>query len=501
MIERNAILLLVVLASCAGYRPARFTDAPVVLDADDEREVPMPVRRPSSAAIFMAEAFTVVAGARSLEVSRPPLASDVNRLDEVVRSSWFHDQPGLDPLEGYDRDGPPQPPLLVIEEQPPIDVEPSTLIEDSRGLRYQLVFDLSFVDETRTAAMAITSRLFYALGYHAAETHVIETPAGKRAAAVRFPPGHDLGPTPLLWTRPDDPNDVLTHVDRRSLRATRVVAAWLGLTQFSEGMFRDVFIGSERRGFVRHMVVGFESSLGTAELVATRRDAFDPDIDSTPSGLLLVTLGMYPKPDELPPTSTGTKGIGLYTPDVIFEQFGVAPPFAAHQRMRPDDAYWIVKHMNALDNHTLERAVEAGRLSEARSRRYLLGALAARRRSLAQQIFALVTPCDVTAVRSLSGGSVRLELMDHEARVLDLHDAQHYSLVVTDLDGETLAEPRDLRARPEQLSVSLDGRLFVGRDVVVARLFKQSSGVERERSLDVHIVRDERGARLLGVEH
>jgi hypothetical protein len=439
-------------------------------------------------------------GHQGMDVARPPLARDVNRLDEVVRSSWFHGPPGSDPLEGYDRDGPPKPPFALIEERLPIAIEPSWLVEDSRGLRYQLVFDLPLVDETRTAAMAITSRLFYALGYHAAETHVIDMPEGKRAAAVRFGPHHDLGPTPMLWTRSDDPNDVLTHADRRSLRATRVVAAWLGLTRFSEGMFRDAFIGSTSRGFVRHMVLGFEGSLGTDALLATRRDAFDEDRDNTPSGLLLVTLGFYPKPHGLPPTSTGSKGVGLYTPDVILEHFDVVPPFAPHQRMRPDDAYWIAKHMNALDESTLARAVKAGRLSSVRSRRYLLSALEARRRALAEQIFALVTPCDVTAVRALADGSTRIDLIDHETRVLDIREAQHYRLTITDRHGATLTPPPSVVVRRERLSVTLDPRFFQGRRVVVVRLFKVS-GVTRARSLDVHIRRDEAGNRLLGIEH
>jgi hypothetical protein len=488
---------ILALASC-GYRPAAFVDAPLVVDAGDEQPVELPQQRHGLDAIYWAEAYAERGVTDNLEVSRHPMAVDVNRLDEVVRSSWFRGAVGLDPLHDYALDGPPEPPWLPTEDAP-LEVEPALGIVDARGLGYQLVLDIPGEPETRTAAMAIASRLFYALGYRAVEAHVVTTPSGQRATAVRWPPGRDLGPTPLLWTRDDDPNDVLRHEDRRTLRATWMLAAWLDMPRFPEHLFRDAYVGAPGRGFVRHYLVGFEGALGTDRLLDSLEDARDPDGDDTGSGWLLLTLGFYPKSDRLPPTDSGLLGVGLFEPHVLLDEAAVSPPFAPHDRMRPDDAYWIAKRMAAQSDATLTKALRAGELSDPRAARYILSALKLRRRALVEQAFAAVTPCDVLSLSPQAGGL--LTLVDHEARLEGGRGVGRYRVEVTDVEGDSLAPPRLLLAPGARFGISVPTELFADRAVVVLRIFKVGPDGARERSLDVHLKRRGQHIHLFGVEH
>ena len=465
-IER--VLLASLLIGC-GYRPAAFTDAPPVLDARDEAPIAMPEERSGLKALYWTEAYIERGVIDTLEVREPPLARDVNRLDEVVRSSWFRGN-----ADDYAPDGPPKPPFSARKDGR-IDIEPSLTIRDARGLAYQLVFDAPGQPETRTAAMAIASRLVHALGYRTAETHVIVTPSGQRAAAMRWPVGRDLGPTPMLWTRPDDPNDVLRHEDRRTLRVTRVIAAWLGIRRFPEQMFRDVYVGASGRGFVRHYIVGFEGALGTDLLLDSMADAFDPTRDDTPGRLLLPTLGFYPMSEDIPPTSTGITGVGLYPASVDLDEEVIKPPFAPHDRMRADDGYWIAKRLARLDERTLDEAIEAGRLTEWRARRYVRSAIELRRREVVRALYQRVTPVDVVEVRR-----GMLKLIDREG------GKQRYRVEVTDPSGERMGLPRILTARSARFGIP------VAVDPIVVRIFKG----DRTRSLDVHLKRG-----LLGVEH
>ena len=122
-------------------------------------------------------------------------------------------------------------PLKRVAATPATSHPDAIRMKDARGLDYELLTDLPKRPGMRTAAAAIASRLFHVLGYRAAEVWLITTAQHKRVAATRWPVGTDLGPTPIRSTRDDDPNDVLPHVERRSLRALKLFTAWLGMTR------------------------------------------------------------------------------------------------------------------------------------------------------------------------------------------------------------------------------------------------------------------------------
>ena len=70
-------------------------------------------------------------------------------------------------------------------------------------------------------------------------------------------------PRALRRTRPDDPNDLVPHEDRRELRAYGVFAAWLNHVDAKAINSLDMLVTENGRSFVRHYLVDFGSALGS----------------------------------------------------------------------------------------------------------------------------------------------------------------------------------------------------------------------------------------------
>ena len=62
----------------------------------------------------------------------------------------------------------------------------------------------------------------------------------------------------------DDPNDRIRHEDRRSLRASWMLAAWLAVYDASAINTLDSYVEEDGRHFVRHYLIDFGAGLGSA---------------------------------------------------------------------------------------------------------------------------------------------------------------------------------------------------------------------------------------------
>ena len=74
-----------------------------------------------------------------------------------------------------------------------------------------------------------------------------------------------VGGYPQEGVRPDDPNDVIPHEDRRDLRGARVFFAWLNNVDIKEDNSVDTWVEDPRtpgKGHVRHHLIDFGNSLG-----------------------------------------------------------------------------------------------------------------------------------------------------------------------------------------------------------------------------------------------
>ena len=200
-------------------------------------------------------------------------AQNVNTLDEVPDSSWFTNRYGARPLSiselatASNVDGPPDPDetwtIIAGKSQ---GITPGFTIVDGQGDRYVIKFDPVGIPELSTAAEAIGTKIFWALGYHVPQNYVVgfdpdnfaiqegtmvedtwgdsvpltefrvrrmirrvpKDDAGRmRVIASKYIEGTPIGPFRYHGTRSDDPNDVIPHEHRRELRGLRLFAAAL----------------------------------------------------------------------------------------------------------------------------------------------------------------------------------------------------------------------------------------------------------------------------------
>ena len=235
-------------------------------------------------------------------------AQDINTIGEVPDSSWFTNRAGSRPLteaevgRGPDTtDGPAPGPWTVISGKSE-GIRPGFTIRDSAGIDWFLKFDPPGYPEQATAAEVVSTKLFWALGYHVAETHVAPlsranlrlapdahiTVNGKRRAltagdisrvlvqaarsadgtyqalASRRLEGKPVGEFLYYGTRSDDPNDVVPHEHRRELRGMVLAAAWIDRVDAKAGNTLDTLVSEGGRTVVRHHVLDFGSTLGSA---------------------------------------------------------------------------------------------------------------------------------------------------------------------------------------------------------------------------------------------
>ena len=202
-------------------------------------------------------------------------AKNINTVDEVPDSSWFTNRIGTRPItteeitRGPIIGAPPDPSKWVLIREKTAGAHPGFTATDAQGETWFLEFDPPWAPGAATGAVAIATKIFWALGYNQVESFLttfdpkkvtidpkatVRRPNGKRTPftrddinvilenvarnpdgtyrviAGRLLPGKILGGFQYTGTRPDDPNDIVPHEHRRELRALRVFGAWTNLT-------------------------------------------------------------------------------------------------------------------------------------------------------------------------------------------------------------------------------------------------------------------------------
>ncbi len=100
--------------------------------------------------------------------------------------------------------------------------------------------------------------------------------SSRSRAASKSLPGKPLGPFRYFGTRLDDPNDIVPHEHRRELRAVRVFAAWLNHMDSRGINTLDTLVDADDRWLVRHHLLDFGSTLGSAP-----EPGFQPGLTAT----------------------------------------------------------------------------------------------------------------------------------------------------------------------------------------------------------------------------
>lgn len=442
---RSGLLLALVAVAfgCGSSSPVgsiRFAAAPPVWKVNDRTPTStVPEGRDFLRALYKFDGSIARRATRAMELRPVKPVLDVNSLDEVPDSTWFVNRIGV-------RD-------LTIEElkrgpnvsESPFDHRPWTVtgmkiggkslgftFEDKLGRKFLLKFDEKALPELETGAHIIVHRLLWAIGYNVPEDHlgyvrradlVLGDKARKdgldekkldsalklvyqredgtiRVLASLFVPGKPLGAYAREGTRDGDPNDVIPHELRRSLRGQYPIFAWLDHTDMKEDNTLDTF----ENGYVTHYLIDFGKALGVmGRAGADASNGYRYWYDVGDAMLDLFGLGFRTHPWEgkkQPPLT----GVGLYDAK-HFDPGAWRPnlpywPLADKDRF---DAFWGTKLLMRFKPHELAAIVEEAKLSDPRAAKYLVDTLLYRQRMTGRYWFDRVAPLDSFTIESPAG--------------------------------------------------------------------------------------------------
>src|SRR5262249_53638313 len=430
-----AIVAAVGAAAAAGLAgdatpPKFFPDDPITREpnpADASRVQPFPIHLSWD---ILSSLFTKQGG----RVIRP--AQDVNTIGEVPDSTWFTNRAGSQRLSAADvRRGPDTTEgpsgLLTIVSGKSEGIRPGFTIEDSNRVRWFLKFDARGYPEQATGAEVVATKLFWGAGYNVAETHtailrretlVLSEDAtitlngkkrrltnedvqgilnqsdrsrdgGYRALSSKQLEGKPVGEFLYYGTRSDDPNDVIPHEDRRELRGMVVFAAWIDRVDAKAGNTLDTLVQENGKMLIRHHVLDFGSTLGSAGISPNEYwEGYEYLYSGSSLRRKLLGLG-FPVEDWRKISYPSIRGVARLE-GVHFnpETWKSRVPNAAYIRADAEDIFWAARKLMAIDENMIAAAVKSGDYSDPSAERYLVDTLIKRRDAILKAYLPKVNP-------------------------------------------------------------------------------------------------------------
>jgi hypothetical protein len=460
-------------------------------------------------------------------------AANVNTVGEVPDSSWYTNRVSRGRLSieeltrGPDRGtGPASGPWTVVRGKSQ-GVTPGFVIRDARGDEYFLKFDPPSNPEMATSAEIISTKFFHALGYNVPENYLVTVrpedlaidPAatvsdafGKkqplrrnyleallarvahaadgsiRATASKRLPGESLGPFKFYGTRWDDPNDVFPHEHRRELRGYRVFCAWLNHDDSRSINTLDLFVREGEQGYVKHFLIDFGATLGSASVFAQpRRRGNEYAWEPGPTMASIASMGLWLRPWAAVPypdfPSVGRFEAEFFRP----ERWKPEYPNRAFSNLDVEDAFWAARQVVRFSDADIRAIVKTGRLSDPAAEDYLVRCLITRRDKIADYWLRQVSSLDDFRVEGES-----LAFTDLLAR----GDEQSYSVKFARFDNGTAA------STPLSEAAAQDGCVLLPQALVAAPEGSYFSATFQAgaRAATVYIKRSGGGLRIVGIE-
>lgn len=456
-----AILLALGSLACSSATPRFPLRPPLWSDPDTTPFAPKPSKYDSPLVWDAADKQIFRPIGQALAVDVGGEAINVNALDEVPDSSWFQNRLGRVPLARDDfRDGPckgteplvPEPPWRVIDAKPD-GANPGFMIE-TRGQRYLVKLETAQL-ERASSGDAIGARIYWAVGFHTPCNEIVYMrpsileldpaatvkEAGReialerrhldavfraakpsedgsyRASASRLFDGEPLGPWTFDGVRGDDPNDVVPHEDRRELRGSRVLAAWLNHHDAREQNTMALWIPGERaggdgEGFVRHAFLDWGDTLGGLWDwdALSRRTGSAYYLDPGYVALDFLTLGIPRRPWDRARYGPAGEVLGYFDVD-LFDPDGwrAGYPNPAFSRMTEHDGAWMARKVARIDDPAIDAMVDAAKVRSPIVDRELRRILKGRREKLLRRYLARLSPLTAPEVRTTPWPRVCLE--------------------------------------------------------------------------------------------
>ena len=382
---------------------------------------------------------------------RPPgttRAGNLNTIDEVPDSGWFTNRIGSRPmtidelLRGPNEGPPPAPGQWTVIREKSSGFAPGFTARDAQGETWFVSFDPPTNLEGATGAIAVATKLFWALGYNQVENFIsvvnpeqlgidpkatARRPSGRRTpittsdvqmvleragrnadgsyrvAAARQLSGRVLGGFEYQGTRPDDPNDLVPHEHRRELRALGVFGAWMNLTDMKSGNTLDTVVTEGERTIVRHYLQDVGSTFGIgANGPHDWDEGWEYLVETRPTRRRVFTFGFGLSPWQTVDYQEHP-AIGRFEGDQ-FDPLTWRPrvPTAAFVNMRDDDGFWAARRVMAFTDEMIRAVVKAGQFTDPKAEALLADVLIKRRDKIGRAYLTRINPIVDPALDSAS---------------------------------------------------------------------------------------------------
>ncbi len=410
------VLAALLVPGLRGAAPTYFPDDPIAVDPETRSATAIAPREISDPFDFVENTFLKPADTTNQR------AVNVNTIDEVPDSSWFTNRPALtvdDYVRGPNTSGGPAPGAWTIVSGKSDGITPGFTVRDTAGTTWFVKFDPPSNPEMATGAEIIATKLFWAAGYHVPENYLAILDAATlavdekatmrdalgnrqpltreavdrllaqgarradgryRVIASRQLSGRPVGPFKYYGTRPDDPNDIFPHEHRRELRGLRAFSAWLNHDDSRSVNTLDTLVEVDGRRVLRHHLIDFGSTLGSASVTAQKPRAGNEYIwEARPTLLTMLSFGFWVRPwikvryPDYP--AVGNIEAAYFWP----ERWKPEYPNAAFRNARADDLFWAARRVMAVPDEAIRAVVASAQYSDRGAADYLADVIIARR--------------------------------------------------------------------------------------------------------------------------
>lgn len=429
-----AIAVAVVSTPIEGQRPKFYIDDPLgrIVDSQDASGVQF-----KKVNLIYDESRNLLGNPGDPDMNRR--AMSINTIDEVPDSAWFTNRIlGGTPMsveevaKGPNTGTGPAPGKWMVSSGKSDGVTPGFTIVDAAGARWFIKFDPPNRREMASGAEVAVTKLFHALGYYVPENYITKLTRGNlvinerstitmadggrrrltehdidrllrmaardadgsyRVVASKAVSGTPVGPFLYVGTRSDDPNDIVPHEHRRELRALRVFSAWTNHVDSKAVNSLDTVVTENGRQVVRHHLIDFGATLGSASIKAREYDeghhyVFDPG--ETLKGVL--TFGFY-VPSFHFINYPDLPAVGHFSAEGFDPpEWKPRMPNPAFRRARPDDTFWGARRVMAFTDEMIRAAVKTGEYSDPAAEKYIADTLIARRDAIGRAWLTNVNP-------------------------------------------------------------------------------------------------------------
>jgi hypothetical protein len=427
-----AIAVFGALASAASSGPKFYRDDPIQVEPE--------TRDASKVVPWNIHLFYDLMLNQFARPGMPPgsRAANINTIDEVPDSSWFTNRIVARPLSieearrgPLNGEGPARGRLTIIKAKTE-GAAPGFTVRDSAGETWFLAFDPKANPEAATAAAVIAMRIFWALGYYQAEYYLAELrreelvvdpkatftpPSGKtrpmkiddidsvlargacnasgayRVLASRRLPGKILGGFQYHGTRPDDPNDITPHEQRRELRALQVFGAWTNLVDVKALNTMDTLVQVNGQSHVRHYLLDVGSTFGIgANGPHEWTDGYEHLFQADKALKRLYTLGFHIQPWQTVDYEEN-RSIGRFEGDEFDPLCWKSRiPATALLHARDDDNFWAARRVMAFSDEMIRALAKTGQYSDQAAEKLLADVLIKRRNRIGEVYFTRINP-------------------------------------------------------------------------------------------------------------